>query len=290
MTYMTTKDIFIALKRDECDSISYLMQKFGFLQKGDLFENIRKISPSAANELIRKLEKKQKHSFKRVVENTQPDDEQPVASNSEVLHEYPEQCKEKEDVSISESLTDSSCIEKLQSKEQQLSQELCVLEGFHKDLVSKRRILVEKLGEAKTALEEFLKQVKDQEQNVTFLYKQYLECADKMEDINQERRNYATSLESIRKQLFELQKISILVYQDTSIEIISGKAITIPNQDDFSALDELVNRPEAGELTINELKTIIKLQKIVDSCENKGIIEFMFDNPKLENFWNTLTM
>lgn len=290
MTYMTTKDIFIALKRDECDSISYLMQKFGFLQKGDLFENIRKISPSAANELIRKLEKKQKHSFKRVVENNQPDDEQPVASNSEVLHEYPEQCKEKEDVSISESLTDSSCIEKLQSKEQQLSQELCVLEGFHKDLVSKRRILVEKLGEAKTALEEFLKQVKDQEQNVTFLYKQYLECADEMEDINQERRNYATSLESIRKQLFELQKISILVYQDTSIEIIGREALTIPNQDDFSALDELVNRPEAGELTINELKTIIKLQKIVDSCENKGIIEFMFDNPKLENFWNTLTM
>lgn len=287
---MTTKDIFIALKRDECDSISYLMQKFGFLQKGDLFENIRKISPSAANELIRKLEKKQKHSFKRVVENNQPDDEQPVASNSEVLHEYPEQCKEKEDVSISESLTDSSCIEKLQSKEQQLSQELCVLEGFHKDLVSKRRILVEKLGEAKTALEEFLKQVKDQEQNVTFLYKQYLECADEMEDINQERRNYATSLESIRKQLFELQKISILVYQDTSIEIIGREALTIPNQDDFSALDELVNRPEAGELTINELKTIIKLQKIVDSCENKGIIEFMFDNPKLENFWNTLTM
>ena len=290
MTYMTTKDIFIALKRDECDSISYLMQKFGFLQKGDLFENIRKISPSAANELIRKLEKKQKRSFKRVVENTQPDDEQPVASNSEVLHEYPEQCKEKEDVSISESLTDSSCIEKLQSKEQQLSQELCVLEGFHKDLVSKRRILVEKLGEAKTALEEFLKQVKDQEQNVTSLYKQYLECADEMEDINQERRNYETSLESIRKQLSELQKISILVYQDTSIEIISGEAITIPNQDDFSALDELVNRPEAGELTINELKTIIKLQKIVDSCENKSIIEFVFDNPKLENFWNTLTM
>ncbi len=290
MTYMTTKDIFIALKRDECDSISYLMQKFGFLQKGDLFENIRKISPSAANELIRKLEKKQKRSFKRVVENTQPDDEQPVASNSEVLHEYPEQCKEKEDVSISESLTDSSCIEKLQSKEQQLSQELCVLEGFHKDLVSKRRILVEKLGEAKTALEEFLKQVKDQEQNVTSLYKQYLECADEMEDINQERRNYETSLESIRKQLSELQKISILVYQDTSIEIISGEAITIPNQDDFSALDELVNRPEAGGLTINELKTIIKLQKIVDSCENKSIIEFVFDNPKLENFWNTLTM
>lgn len=247
---MTTKDIFIALKRDECDSISYLMQKFGFLQKGDLFENIRKISPSAANELIRKLEKKQKHSFKRVVENNQPDDEQPVASNSEVLHEYPEQCKEKEDVSISESLTDSSCIEKLQSKEQQLSQELCVLEGFHKDLVSKRRILVEKLGEAKTALEEFLKQVKDQEQNVTFLYKQYLECADEMEDINQERRNYATSLESIRKQLFELQKISILVYQDTSIEIIGREALTIPNQDDFSALDELVNRPEAGNLLL----------------------------------------
>ena len=288
MTYMTTKDIFIALKRDECDSISYLMQKFGFLQKGDLFENIRKISPSAANELIRKLEKKQKRSFKRVVENNQPDDVQQVASNSEVLCEYPELGKE--DVSISESLTDSSCIEKLQSKEQQLSQELCVLEGFHKDLVSKRRILVEKLGEAKTALEEFLKQVKDQEQNVTFLYKQYLECADEMEDINQERRNYATSLESIRKQLSELQKISILVYQDTSIEIISREALTIPNQDDFSALDELVNRPEAGELTINELKTIIKLKKIVYYSENKSIIEFVFDNPKLENFWNTLTM
>lgn len=288
---MTTKDIFIALKRDECDSISYLMQKFGFLQKRDLFDGIRKISPSAANELIRKLEKKQKRGLKRVTENNQLDDV-PASTNSEVMHEYPDNYPElyKEDVSISESLTDFSCIEELQRKENQLSQELCVLEGFHKNLVSKRRMLVENLREEKTALEEFLKQVKKQEQNVTSLYKQYLECADEMEGLNQERKSYESSLENIRKQLSELQKISILVYQDASIEIISREALAIPTQDDFSALDELVNRPEAGELTINELKTIIKLQEIVASCKSTDTIEFVFDNPKLENFWNALTM
>lgn len=63
MTVMKSKDIHIALKRD--DGINYLMERFEFSQKEELFEAIRKVTPSGAEELIRKLEKKQKRSGRR---------------------------------------------------------------------------------------------------------------------------------------------------------------------------------------------------------------------------------
>ncbi len=58
MGILKTKDVHIALKRDDC--INYLLERFDFQQREELFEAIRKITPSGAEDLIRKLEKKQR--------------------------------------------------------------------------------------------------------------------------------------------------------------------------------------------------------------------------------------
>ena len=91
MTVMKSKDIHIALKRN--DGISYLMERFEFSQKEELFEAIRKVTPSGAENLIRKLEKKQKRCERRDKANagsepteevTQPE-EHPVQDFEEVV-------------------------------------------------------------------------------------------------------------------------------------------------------------------------------------------------------------
>lgn len=297
MATMKSKDIHIALKRD--DGINYLMERFEFSQKDELFEAIRKVAPSGAEELIRKLEKKQKRSGRRDKANvsTEPTDEkvaqpeeQPVQNLEDVvemddMQEETYEEFEKEQQNMSQNLD----LEQLKAQEQELSAEVCRLEGKHKELVSKRRDLVGALERAQKALKELRRILCEQESNVTNLYDQYIECADEMETINQERRACNELLEDTRKQIADLQKITILVYQDSRIEVENAEIHTISDEEIISELGKLICMPEAGEITINELKTIAKLQKMVKFYEDNGnAFELVFDSSKVQSFWKTV--
>lgn len=72
MKVMKSKDIHFAVKKD--DGISYLMERFGFQEKDDLFDAIRRVTPSGAEELIRRLEKKEKCLQRREKNNGTADD------------------------------------------------------------------------------------------------------------------------------------------------------------------------------------------------------------------------
>lgn len=297
MTVMKSKDIHIALKRD--DGISYLMERFEFAQKEELFEAIRKVTPSGAEDLIRKLEKKQKRSGRRdkAIASNEPTEEdvvqteeQPVQNLEDVVdmddtQEDTDEEFEQEEQSMSKILD----LEQLKAQEQELSAEVCRLEGKHKELVSKRRDLVGALERAQKALKELRRILREQESNVTNLYEQYIECADEMEAINQERRAYKELLEDTRKQIVDLQKITILVYQNGRIEVENAEIPTISDEEIISEVGKLICMPEAGEITINELKTIAKLQKMVKFYEDNGnAFELVFDSDKVQSFWETV--
>lgn len=289
MTVMKSKDIHIALKRD--DGINYLMERFEFSQKEELFEAIRKVTPSGAEELIRKLEKKQKRSGRRDKANASSEltdeeiaqtEEQPVQDLEDVVdtEEF-----EQEEQSMNKTLN----LEQLKAQEQELSAEVCCLEGKHKELVSKRRDLVGTLDRAQRALKELRRILHEQEVNVTNLYDQYIECANEMEVINQERRTCKELLEDTRKQIADLQKITILIYQNGHIEVENAEIPTISNEEIISELGKLICMPEAGEITINELKAIAKLQKMVRFYEDNGnALELVFDSSNVQVFWETV--
>ena len=299
MTVMKSKDIHIALKRE--DGISYLMERFEFSDKDVLFEAIRRVTPSGAEELIRKLEKKQKQkrsgrrdkanaNAELTIEEVVLSEEQPVQNFEcdfyvEDTHEDTDEKFEQDEQNLNTTLD----LEQLKAQEQELSAEVCRLEGVHKELVSKRRDLVGSLERAQKALKELRRILHEQESNVTKLYEQYNECAEEMESINQERRAYKELLEDTRKQIVNLQKITILVYQNGCIEVENAEIPTISDAEIVSELGELIGMPEAGEITINELKTIAKLQKMVKFYETNGkVFELVFDSSKVQSFWETV--
>lgn len=293
---MKSKDIHIASKRD--DGMAYLMERFEYSDKEALFETIRKVTPSEAEELIRKLEKKNKRLERRCKPDTSVEttEKTTIEAENQQVYDLPqeavmqeisnEQVKQEK-----QNLNNVVNLEQLKIQEKELSAEVCKLEGQHKKLFSKRRELEIGLNNAVKAFEELRRILHEQEKNVTEFYNQYIECGEQMDAITQECKVYMSLLEETRRQLVELQKITILVYQDGRIEIENGKIPAIQDEEIHSELFKLVCMPEAAEITINELKAIARLQKIAKICENNGnAFELVFDNLKVQNLWQIVAL
>ena len=112
-----------------------------------------------------------------------------------------------------------------------------------------------------------------------------------MKILNQERNEYEGRLQSVREEILKLQRIAVLVYQNGNIESEEGSSL--PNFSEKEAklrFAELINLPEAGELTINELKAIAVLQEIVKAYKSSDYttVEVIFENNKMEEIWNII--
>lgn len=296
MIVMKTKDIHIACKRD--DGIGYLMERFEISEKEELFEAIRKVTPSGAEELIRRLDKKHKRNERR--EKTNAGAELTEEESNQTDMQAEQKSEEISDMEYVQETTEEPegekqnknkvlNLEQLKKQEAELSSEICYLEGQHKNLVSRRRELVGALKKAQKALEELRRILREQEKNVTNIYTQYYKCAEQMETIGLDRKACKELLEDTRRQIIDLQKVTILVYQNGQIEVENGENPTISEEESVSELGKLVCMPEAGELTINELKTVAKLQKMVNFFQDNGnTFELVFDSSKVQSFWQTV--
>lgn len=278
-TIMRSKDVHIALKKN--NGIEYLMKKYGFSSAEELYDGIRKISPLGAEEMIRNLEKRNHKKENRKCK---------VETN--LVEEIPcqENLKEAETCQESQVEKNFMAMEDLKKQEKALSEQVCNLEGMHKEMVSKRRAILEELRTAQDILKQLLTKLAEQRLRVTDIYRKYNECAEKMKQINQETNEYEEQLKNIRVKISELQKISILVYRNGNIEAEHG---LLPNFSEKSAeesFSKLVKLPEAGEFTVNELKAIANLKEIVKCYENDGYtaFEIVFENDRIEVFWNII--
>lgn len=103
--------------------------------------------------------------------------------------------------------------------------------------------------------------------------------------------------ESERTKLMEVEKVKVdvgnLIHGFENGNIESEEGSSLPN---FSGKEaklrfaELINLPEAGELTINELKAIAVLQEIVKAYKSSDYttVEVIFENNKMEEIWNII--
>ena len=290
---ITTRDIHFALKKR--DSIDCLIKKFQFLDKEELYEAIRKITPIGADDLIRKLETRQR-SNERQGKPAKQKDIQPVQKLTEkdnVTEKVPcqETVDEKSQLETGKHHANAlASLDQMKEKERELSSSLCELESRHKSLMSIRRELVKKLEDSRKKLNEIQEMLNEQETNVTDLYGQYNECAKKMGDINQKCNVRKELLEEIRVKIKNLEKVTILIYENGTLEVENADIPTISEEKLSFELGNLIGIPEAGEITINELKTIAKLKEMVKVYNENGYtFEFIFESVKLQDFWETVT-
>lgn len=284
---ITTKDIHLAFKKK--NSIEYLIKKFQFSDKEELYDAIRKITPTGADSFIRKLETRQK-SNERQGEPTKQKDIQHVQKLAEEENLTEENSCQATVDEKSQSETAIVTLAQMKKQEKSLSLSLCNLESRHKSLVSTRRELVSKLEASRKKLNEIREMLNEQEANVTDLYEQYNKCAEEMRDINQEYNIHEKLLEELRVRIKNLEKVTVLIYEDGTLEVENADIPTISEEKLSFELGNLIGIPEAGEITINELKTIAKLKEMVKVYNENGYtFEFIFESVKLQNFWETVT-
>lgn len=164
------------------------------------------------------------------------------------------------------------------------------LEGKHKEYVAKRREITANVQKAQNALRELRRLLGEQERIATKLAEEYLGCATEMEIINQERRTYEALLEEVRTQISDLNKVTILVYQNGTMELENGEIPSVSDEEVTAVLVKLVSMPQVGKITVDELKTIAKLLKMVETYQTNRIpFELWFDSTEVQNFWEAVT-
>lgn len=296
MAYIKSRDIRIAVKRE--DGVEYLMNRFGLSNKEELFECIRRAIPSEADTLIKKFEKKHRQYTSRH-ENAQNSQEPVVAQSVESAEEHTE---EHIDVVVHtaqelEALQDDKTaieypvmsVEELRAQEAELSAELCELEGKHKALVSERRGLCEDIAKAKRAIEELFRLANIQNERVQDLLTRYYQCDAEMTDNIATQRVYHELIDETRAQIVESEKITIFMYQNGSIEVENSDVPQISDDEILVGFTSLLSNQSAGDLTINELKGVVKLQKMVATYTERGKnYELVFDNAKVQRVWETI--
>ena len=305
---MTSKDLHIAVKRN--DGVEYLLSRFEILDEETLFETVRKIVPAKAEEFIKILKKKQKQLAKKRNKSSDEVDTRRMVQSSEekvettdpVIQELPKedeiilQGDEVEDANeadesetAEEVVSVDETLEQLLEQEKELSSKICSVEVGHKELVTKRKRLVEELGFCQKALKELQRLLGEQESKVTSIYSEYLECASQMEVLNGEKRQYMEQLDEIRNKIENLKKITICVYQNSTIEMENLPIDYIEESEIATVSRKLYELPEAEELTVKEIKTIARLQIVVNMIERSGYqAEFIFDNTKVQKFWESI--
>lgn len=278
---MRTKDLHIALKTN--NPAEELMKRFDFSTREELYEAIRKISPQAAKDFIRKIERKSKHSDSKVevvvveiAEETQ-EDSAILMANDEA----------EEEVNVmSSGETRESELQQLQRDEQELSDWLCNLEGEHKGIVARRLAIAEQLEKSKKILQKILGELEREQGNVVSLYSEYNELAHRMQEVTHECIAHRELLTDVRDRIVELSKVYIFVFEDGNIEVENAEMVSVSSEEVIAIFNVLVERPEAEEIKLKEIKSIARLKAMVKEYERRNLkFEINFGNPKAQQLF-----
>ena len=78
------------------------------------------------------------------------------------------------------------------------------------------------------------------------------------------------------------------MYQNGTIEVCNGDEPAISDEEIFAEFGKMLANQLAGEITINELKGVIKLQKMVTIFSERGRkYELAFESEKVKSMWES---
>ena len=295
---MTSKDIHLAVKRP--DGLEYLMKRFSFQTVTDLESAIRHVSPSFAEEAIKKLQKKHSKlsiSEEVTVKMVLPSVEKEKSSTAEAysvafaltdaVTMVTDGSEEEKDVK--QDMVISVTLDEAKQYERELSDNVCALESRHKALVSQRHEYLLRIGEVRREVRSLREQQRAREEEMEKIIMAYNECHEEMVQINLEKTFQAELLKEARDRRAALEKVTLLVFADGSVSIENAE-LPVINEDalveEFNRLRVLPTIPE--DFTFRGVKNLARLHLIMDALG--GNAEIMFDTPALQNFWEDVVI
>lgn len=294
---ITLKNVRVCIKRGL--TAKDIVEKYGLQSEEELYSQIRKMTYHCKSIIadIRKNEKKNvlKKKAEKGEENPKDYEEEELEISPE-SEEVAEEMESEVQTVATQTLETTEAnsrktLEDLLEEEANLSQEVCALEGAHKEKIQKRRTIMDNLLEIRKESENMLENLACLREKAEQLKSEYDETATEMRGMSEEISIYKEILAELRAQIENAKKLTILVYSDGNIEIeskgVEVPIFVIPVEEQNAILTSLITQPEAEGFTIRELKTLARLLPMVRQLE--GIkYEIVFDNPKLENFYQSI--
>lgn len=267
------------------------VKKWGLQSEEELFQWIRKNADKSQKEIISDLKQNEKckhKTAKKVTMVHEPEETKVLEDKQDVTEDMLEDAEPE----ISEVTKPNVSLETLLAEEEKLSQEVCDLEGSHKELMHRRRTIMANLQNIKRESEKILESLKNLKAEAQRLKQEYDETAEKMRSTSSDISVLKEVLEELRAQIEEAKMITILVYSDGNIDIeaegVEAPTFVSPSEEEQSiTLTSLIIRPDAEELTIKELKAMARLLPILKQL-GEIKYEIVFDNSKLEDFYQNI--
>jgi len=266
MRQMSAKDLHIAIKRQ--DGMAYLQKRFGIDTREALFDMIRRIVPDHCEYFIKELTKNQRKKRTHII--SQPDQVvETIASESQ----EPETVEPFElEFATTQKEKNAMRLEELLKEEEEMSTALCLLEGLHKELASKRHSIRSALEHEKATLIRLREESARREKNVLQLHAQYMSCANEMYKLNTDMRAYEELLVEVREAIEVEQRIVVQVY-DTGIIVLENAEFPEIAEDQIKEqFDMLLSLSEAEELTIKCVKSVAKLRVMMKKFPDAELI------------------
>lgn len=197
---------------------------------------------------------------------------------------------ETETYSLHDSIIEKT-INQLREKEAILSDKICEEEFLHKQLISDRRVINEKLYNKKEVLTNLKHQVEIHQEEVENLMKELLDTRSKMSELNITISTNKDILVDIQSQLRDLEQISIFAYESGEIEFENPTSLKISIKDEWIDLfNSLIGYEEFEHLTLRELKQLSKLIALTKELHNKKINYVVsFDSEPLQEVFTKVT-
>lgn len=183
----------------------------------------------------------------------------------------------------------STSLSTLNSYEADLKEELCSTEILHKELITQKSSLMDKLKKERDKLAKLQAQLVEHKAIFDNFVSEYNTVTSNIANSNIELHFLQDELEATRKAIEEAKKrVTIYVYADSVIvpENFLGELPEV----DAEMFRQFSVDERFEDLTLKELRQLCKLIAFVTILKNDGKqFECIFDHKKLETAYNSLT-
>lgn len=225
------------------------------------FANHFQIPSESFSELVRKTfsQRACKDYFNRLYKNRKLKEKH--MKNAKKRKKIPSNQKKEENV---------VSLEFLKKEEERQQKYLCMLEGKHQELVSRRMNAMSILKNKKADLLKLKKAVSKHQKEIEKVIQEVNDISKQMNKKLEEIHASEENLENIKKSIKKQQVIEIFVYEDGSIEA-EGVVFEENSENWKAAFNDMIEDEKMGNLKINQIKQLAKLREYTRSLEAEEI-------------------
>ena len=266
----------------------YLEEK---LKKGQRMEDLTSELDTSEEEIITHIKNnfsdRVAKNYIRRLKSKKPSNKKKAEKDKEVKPEVMES-----NTGETESKSPKTELELLLEKEEQMSNEICEKEVMHANIISRRSGLKNKLREQYS-------QIKELEQKISEILRDFNANADLSNSLGDEMRSLSaqiaekrTQLDAVRSEIDSLKKISIFVYSNGEIEFENQGSFdpTIDSSKISELFGTLVQNEVAECLTIKSIKQLAKVLVIVEKLQAENLkFEITFDETTMKEVFDIVS-